>query len=103
MSSWSVPIASIRPPSIRTMRSATWIDARLCEIRNVVRDLGEFLDRLANEQLVLDIDGAGRLVEDQDGRIAEHGAGQRDSLALAAREAIARARRSGCRSPAGAR
>src|SRR5262249_29938985 len=46
---------------------------------------GELLDRLADQGLVLDIDGARRLVEDEDGGVAEHRPGQRDSLALAAR------------------
>src|SRR4051794_22505440 len=48
---------------------------------------GEFLDGLADQGLVLDVDGAGGLVEDQDGRVAEHGAGQGDPLALATGEA----------------
>ena len=51
LSSWSVPTASIRPPLSSTIRSATWIEARLWEIRKVVRSLGEFLDRLADQQL----------------------------------------------------
>ena len=50
---------------------------------------GELLDRLADQGLVLDVDGAGGLVEDQDGRVAEHGAGQGDPLPLAAGEAEA--------------
>ena len=50
---------------------------------------GELLDRLADQGLVLDVDGAGGLVEDQDGRVAEHGPGQGDPLPLAAGEAVA--------------
>ena len=80
-----MPTASIRPPFEQ--------DDAVGDLdrRQVVRDqergpaLGEFLDRLADQQLVLDVDGAGCLVEDQDGGIAKHGAGQGDSLALAAR------------------
>ena len=60
---------------------------------------GKFLDRLANQHFILDIDGAGCLVEDQDGRVAQHGAGQGDSLALTARKTIARVRRSACHNP----
>ena len=45
---------------------------------------GELLDRLADQGLVLDVHGAGGLVEDQDGRVAEHGPGQGDPLPLAA-------------------
>ena len=60
----------------------------------VVRDqergpaLGEFFDRLADQKFVLDIDGAGGLVEDQDGGIAKHGAGECDALPLSAGEAV---------------
>ena len=53
-----------------------------------MRSSGEFLDGLADQHLVLDIHGARGLVEDQDRRVAEHDACQRDALALAAREPI---------------
>ena len=71
------------------MRSANWIEARLWEIRNVVRSLANSSMALRIRSLVLDIDGAGGLVEDQDGGVAEHGAGQRDALPLAAGESVA--------------
>ena len=55
-------------------------------VRNQERGaaLGKFFDCLADQELVLDIDGAGCLVEDQDGGIAKHGAGQSDALPLSA-------------------
>src|SRR5438067_10472145 len=48
---------------------------------------GKLFDGLADQGFVLDIDGAGGLVEYQERRVAEHGAGQGDPLPLAAGEA----------------
>ena len=45
---------------------------------------GEFLQHFLDRLLALQIDLAGRLVEDQDRRVAEDRAGQGDALPLAA-------------------
>ncbi len=47
----------------------------------------EAVDRLLDHRLVLGVDRRQRLVEDQDRRVAEQGAGDRQTLALAARQA----------------
>ena len=88
LSSWSVPTASIRPPS-RGRCGRRPGSTPGCGDQEGRPVLGEFFDRLADQQLVLDVDGAGCLVEDQDGRVAKHGTGQRDSLTLAAGKPIA--------------
>ena len=99
LSSWSVPTASIRP---RVEQDDAVGDLnRRQAMRNQERRavLGEFLDGFADQHLILDIDGAGRLVEDQDGGIAKHGASQRDSLALTAGKPVAPLADQRCRSP----
>ena len=53
---------------------------------------------LLDDPLALIIERAGRFVEDQDARIGDQRAGDRDALALAARKAGCRARRRRCRS-----
>ena len=50
---------------------------------------GELLQHLMNKLLAFQVDLAGRLVENQDGRVAEDCPGQGDPLPLAAREPIA--------------
>jgi hypothetical protein len=47
---------------------------------------GEFLDGLPNRQFGLGVDGAGRLVEEQDRRVREDDPRDGDALALAAGE-----------------
>src|SRR3979490_463971 len=60
--------------------------------RKPVRDdqhrpsLGDLLHVALNDTLALIIEGARRLVEDQDGRVADQCAGNGDALALAARK-----------------
>ena len=44
------------------------------------------VERLLDGQLALGVERAGRLVEQQDGRVAEQRAGDGDALALAARQ-----------------
>ena len=51
---------------------------------SVVRLCVRRCQRLLHGQLAFRIERAGRLVEQQDGRIAQDGAGERDALALAA-------------------
>src|SRR6516162_3936959 len=60
--------------------------------RKPVRDdenrppLGDLLHVLLNDTLALIVEGARRLIEDQNARIGDERAGNRDALALAARE-----------------
>jgi hypothetical protein len=58
------------------------------------------VERLLDHRLVLGIDGAQRLVEHQDRRVAQQRAGDRQPLALAAGELDALSRRSPSHSPA---
>jgi hypothetical protein len=51
--------------------------------------LREAVERLLDESLGLGVERAGRLVEDQDRRVAEDRASDRDPLLLAAGEAVA--------------
>ena len=50
--------------------------------------LAQPVDRFLHLGFGFHVECAGRLVEDQDGRILENGAGDGDALALAAREAV---------------
>ena len=50
--------------------------------------LRELFDGLADQGLVLDVHGAGGLVENQDGGIAKHRPRQGDALALASGETV---------------
>lgn len=59
--------------------------------------LAQRIDRFLDTRLRLDVERTGRLVEDEDRRILEDGAGDGDALAFAAR-AGCRARRPSCRS-----
>ena len=56
---------------------------------------------LLDDALAFIVERAGRLVEDQNARVRDKGAGDRDALPLAARQAGRRARRRWCRSPCG--
>jgi hypothetical protein len=78
----------MRPASITTMRSAWRTVARRCAITSVVR-LHQALQRILHQPLAFGIQRAGGLVEQQDRRIAQNGAGNGDALALAARQARA--------------
>ena len=49
----------------------------------------ELLQHLVNELFAFQVDLAGGLVQDQDGRIAQDGPRQRDSLPLSARQPTA--------------
>ena len=52
----------------------------------VVRPLHQPLQRLLHQRLAFGVERRGRLVEQQDRRVAQDGAGDRDALALAARQ-----------------
>jgi hypothetical protein len=51
--------------------------------------LGELLQHFVDQPFALDVDLAGRLVEDEDIRVAKDDAGQGDALPLTAGEAVA--------------
>src|SRR6476659_3204966 len=51
--------------------------------------LGEVVERLLHGALGAGVEGAGGLVEEQDGRVAQDGPRDRDALLLAAREPVA--------------
>ena len=68
------------------MRSAWTTVERRWATQMVVRPCHEFVQRRLDEPLGLGVERAGGLVEDQDRGVAEDGAGDGESLALAAGE-----------------
>ena len=71
------------------MRSASASTARRCVMITVVRLRVKVSKHLLDGLLAFQVDLAGGLVEDQDGRVAEDGPGQGDPLPLAAGEPAA--------------
>ena len=63
--------------------------------------LHQLVERLLDLVLGLGVHAAGRVVQDQDARVEQQRAGDRDALLLAAARGWSRARRPACRSPAG--
>ena len=86
-----VPTSMIRPACMTTMRSAS--DERGQAVRDDDRGAvaDEGLQHLLDRLLALQVDLAGGLVEDEDGRVAEDRPGQGDALPLPAGEPAARA------------
>ena len=84
-----VPVAATRPSSSRMMRWARAIVETRWAMTIVVRSRSS--SRRARVDLGLDVhvDGARRVVEDQDGRVDQQCARDGDALALAARERVA--------------
>ena len=78
-----------RPSAMATTRSASRTVERRWATMIVVRPGAQPGERLLHGGLALGVERAGRLVEQQDARVAQQGAGQRDALALPAREALA--------------
>ena len=68
------------------MRSARFTVARRWAMTSVVRPARQPLQRLLHRALALGVERAGRLVEQQDRRVAQDRAGDREALALAAGE-----------------
>ena len=85
-SSSCVPCSTITPCSSTTIRSASRIVERRCAMMNAVRPCEQAAERALDLPLGADVDGARRLVEDQDARVGEQRARERDELALAERE-----------------
>ena len=98
-SSACVPASAMRPASSTTIWSASRMVESRCAITTVVRP--RISDRIASwtRTLRFGVERARRLVEEQDGRILQEGAGERDALALAARQAHAARPDFACRSP----
>ena len=71
------------------MRSARRTVESRCAMMKTVRPSAISLHVLLDDALALVVERARRLVEDQDARIGDQRAGDRDALALAAREAAA--------------
>ncbi len=84
-----VPSATMRPWSITTMRSALSTVARRCAMTSVVRPSISVLQRLLHGALALRVERAGGLVEQQDRRVLQQRARDRDALLLAAGQARA--------------
>ena len=98
-----VPSSTTRPASITTMRSAASTVARRWAMTRVVRPCMASCEGALDQPLVLGVQGAGGLVEQQDRRVADQRAGDGEALALAAGEGLGALARAGCRSPAAGR
>jgi hypothetical protein len=68
------------------MRSALSTVASRWAMTSVVRPCIRPFQRLLHQLLAFGVERRGRLVEQQDRRVAQDGAGDRDALALAARQ-----------------
>ena len=68
------------------MASAWASDDSRCETITQRPAVGDLAEMLLDDGLALGVEGAGRLVEDQQPRPRHQRAGDRDALALAARE-----------------
>ena len=66
---------------------------------NVVRPCAQRPQAVLDQRLALAVEARRRLVEDQDARVGEDRARDRDALPLAARQLARRARRRSCRTP----
>ena len=82
------------PSSSTTISSASAIVERRWAMTNVVRPAIDLAQRGLDRLLGRGVDRRGRVVEDEDPRVGEQRARDRDPLALAAARASARARRS---------
>ncbi len=80
------PVAATRPSSSTTISSASAIVDSRCAITNVVRPAITSRQRELDLLLGRGVDRRGRVVEDQDPRVGEDRARDRDPLALAARQ-----------------
>ena len=81
-----VPRSTIRPPSITTTSSASEIVDIRWATMNVVLPGHRLAQAALDRRLGLRVHRRGRVVEDQDPRVGEQRPGDRDPLALAARE-----------------
>ena len=95
--------STIRPWSSTTIRSARRIVESRWAMMNAVRPVRSRRSPRSMRPLGADVDRRRRLVEDQDPRVGEERAGERDELALAERELEAALADLACRSRPGAR
>ena len=100
-SAW-VPSSTILPPSITKMRSAASPVASRWAMTSVVRPCISVVQRFLHQPFVLGVERRGRLVEQQDRRVLQNGAGDGEALALAAGQGDAALAQLACRSPAAA-
>ena len=85
-SSSCVPASTIRPLSTTRILSALrMVDSRWA-MTKVVRSCMTFGQGRLDQALGLGVQGRGRFVEDEDGRVLEQGPGDGQPLALAARK-----------------
>ena len=77
------------------MASEFWTVERRCAMTKTVRALHQSVHAALDERLGAGIDGAGRLVEDHDGRVCHRRAGNGKQLALTLREVCAVGREHG--------
>ena len=84
-----VPSATTRPSSSSTTRSASAIVAGRWAMMIVVRPCITSRKRAADLVLLARVDRRRRVVEDQDARVGEHRARDRDALPLTTRERVA--------------
>ena len=84
-----VPVSMTRPASITTIRSASRTVERRWAMTSVVRPRISRVSASWTRRSDSESSARGRLVEEQDRRVLEEGAGERDALALAAREPAA--------------
>ena len=98
-----MPCSTMRPLSMTTIRSlSSMVDEAVGDDERGAA-AGEAVEGAADQRLALGVERGGRLVEEQDRRVAQDGAGDREALALAAGELAGGRARPGCRSPAAAR
>ena len=81
-----VPLAATRPPSMTKMRSASVMVERRWGDHDHRLALHQFRHGALDDGLVLGVDVGGGLIEDDDGRVLQHGAGDGNALPLTAGE-----------------
>ena len=86
ISSSCVPCSTMRPCSSTTIRPARWIVESRCAITIAVRPASRRRRARLDPRLGVQVDARGRLVEDQDARVGDQRARERDELPLAGRE-----------------
>ena len=74
----------MRPWSMTMIWSARWMVERRCAMQMVVRPSIKFLERGLHGALGFGVEGTGRFVEDENGRVLHDGARDGEALALAA-------------------
>ena len=84
-SSW-LPVSTIRPSSTTTIRSAVRAVCRRWAISSVVRSRDDHAHRPLHPGLGAEVEVGRRLVEQQDRRVDEQGAGQAEQLPLPGRQ-----------------